>query len=731
MKLFTYIFCILFLQTFSFAQQIGTNDFQISTTGSNGDRSSEAKNTDVAYNSANKEYLVVWASNQNREYEIWTQRYSAVNGMPIGSSFKVSDMGPDNSDSYGANAPAVTYNSTNNEYLVVWYGDNDEGAVVRNEAEIWGQRIDAATGKEIGPNDFRISNMGPDGNPAADGRFPDVIHNSKNNEYLVVWYGDAFFDEKNEIWGQLVTATGTQKGKDFRISFMGSNGDITYGGYDPAVTYNSTNNEYLVVWFGSQAQGELVAEEYEIWGQRITSAGKAIGTKGFRISDLGDDGVREIDAKSPEVVYNSKANEYLVVWAGNINSADYRIFGQRLTASNGNEIGSNDFQIGTSGPDNVLPSQNHVVDVSYNETDNQYLVVWNAHAYNGQENEKENEIFGIRLYGITGNSIDAQEFRISDMGQDGNANFDAERPALAYNAYAQEFLVTWQGDDDSLGDEDFEIWGQRLNFGGMPPAPSCTDGIQNGTETDVDCGGTSCPACVVPTCEDGIRNGNEVGIDCGGTNCPACPEPTCTDGIQNGTETNIDCGGTNCPACPIICNTPTGLNTNSITATRATLTWIAVPEATNYTVEYRVVGVETWTVRSVTKNRLGIKSLTANTTYEWHVRSNCEGGSSPWSELSTFTTTASSGTIENRNEEEINQDIVIYPNPTSDMLHLDKLNELMPSTIILHNLLGCVMAREVIQSSQHSLVTKFFPKGIYTLTVINGNTRWQQKIVLQ
>ena len=73
--------------------------------------------------------------------------------------------------------------------------------------------------------------------------------------------------------------------------------------------------------------------------------------------------------------------------------------------------------------------------------------------------------------------------------------------------------------------------------------PTCEDGIQNGTETDIDCGG-DCDAC--PTCEDGIQNGTETDIDCGG-DCAPCP--TCSDGIQNGTETSIDCGG-DCDACP-------------------------------------------------------------------------------------------------------------------------------------------------------------------------------------
>ena len=86
------------------------------------------------------------------------------------------------------------------------------------------------------------------------------------------------------------------------------------------------------------------------------------------------------------------------------------------------------------------------------------------------------------------------------------------------------------------------------NGSNSEPAPTCTDGIQNGDETGVDCGG-SCSACEpTPTCSDGIQNGDETGIDCGGS-CSACePAPTCTDGIQNGDETGVDCGGS-CSAC--------------------------------------------------------------------------------------------------------------------------------------------------------------------------------------
>lgn len=90
------------------------------------------------------------------------------------------------------------------------------------------------------------------------------------------------------------------------------------------------------------------------------------------------------------------------------------------------------------------------------------------------------------------------------------------------------------------------------------PTPTCNDGIQNGDETGVDCGGTNCPAC--PTCNDGIQNGNETGVDCGGPDCAACP--TCNDGIQNGSETGVDCGGPDCAPCNTSCS-----NGNNFTLT--------------------------------------------------------------------------------------------------------------------------------------------------------------------
>ncbi len=69
-----------------------------------------------------------------------------------------------------------------------------------------------------------------------------------------------------------------------------------------------------------------------------------------------------------------------------------------------------------------------------------------------------------------------------------------------------------------------------------PAAPTCSDGILNQGEEQVDCGGP-CAAC--PLCTDGIQNGGETGIDCGGP-CTACTLPDSTLLLGSYFETGMD-----------------------------------------------------------------------------------------------------------------------------------------------------------------------------------------------
>ncbi len=80
--------------------------------------------------------------------------------------------------------------------------------------------------------------------------------------------------------------------------------------------------------------------------------------------------------------------------------------------------------------------------------------------------------------------------------------------------------------------------------GGMPPeVPDCDDQEQTVDETDVDCGGRTCAPCA-----DEKRC--ITGTDCASAICTnqVCQPPSCSDLAVNGSETDLNCGGS-CPEC--------------------------------------------------------------------------------------------------------------------------------------------------------------------------------------
>jgi len=103
----------------------------------------------------------------------------------------------------------------------------------------------------------------------------------------------------------------------------------------------------------------------------------------------------------------------------------------------------------------------------------------------------------------------------------------------------------------------------KICSGGACVAANCTDGVLNGTESDVDCGGTDCKKCIV----GGVCR---TGVDCDTGVCTAgrCVAASCTDGVKNQAETDVDCGGsTTCPRCTDYksCNMPSDCATNACT----------------------------------------------------------------------------------------------------------------------------------------------------------------------
>jgi hypothetical protein len=157
---------------------------------------------------------------------------------------------------------------------VVWNGDDNTPPLVDEEYEIYGQQM-TPTGDGVGPNDFRISDMGPDGDPDYGAWYPAVVYNSFNGKYMVVWGGDngnPLVDDEFEIYGQLLNSTGSSVGEnDFRLSDMGPDGDSYYDGSKPAVLVDAGTPYFVVYWEGDDNTSPLVNEENEIFYQYYNS----------------------------------------------------------------------------------------------------------------------------------------------------------------------------------------------------------------------------------------------------------------------------------------------------------------------------------------------------------------------------------------------------------------------------------------------------------------------------
>jgi hypothetical protein len=179
---------------------------------------------------------------------------------------------------------------------------------------------------------------------------------------------------------------------------------------------------------------------------------------------------------------------------------------------------------------------------------------------------------------------------------------------------SSQFVVNWTGttsDDVTLNDlhlvngrtyyfsvkamNGARMWSAVGRSAGMTvditKAPvSCSNSVMDGNETDIDCGGGKCSACIsgkmcetgadckagycnnnnicsVPSCNDSLKNQGESDVDCGGPCTKKCKESdecfrdsdcvsqncirnicvgsqnTCVNGVLDKGESDVDCGG--------------------------------------------------------------------------------------------------------------------------------------------------------------------------------------------
>jgi uncharacterized repeat protein (TIGR01451 family) len=367
--------------------------------------------------------LSVWENSIEGNWRIYGQW--VVNGELEGENFPISAAPSNQYD------PTVAYNSSKDEYLVLWWDDRD---YVMSGYNIYGRLI--AGNGEAGDSDCPITTA------PSNQQHPDITYNSTDGEYLVVWQDLRHGDW--DIFGRRISDNCTQLDSDFSIS------RVPGLQKHPAVAYNSIDNQYLAVWWDDR-NWQITDED--VYGQIVSHDG-ALLNDNFPVSSA------EGFQGYPDVACNNADNEYLAVWADNRNSArtGFDIYAQRVSSQgelldgegNPGADPAVNFAISRAANDQEYPA------LAYNSDNNQYLVAWQDLRYDS------GDIFAQLVSG-EGELLD----KSGNPGADPAVNFpisaapdSQERPALVYDH--DGYSAIWQDSRyHSFVEED--IFGQRIS----------------------------------------------------------------------------------------------------------------------------------------------------------------------------------------------------------------------------------------------------------------------------
>ena len=200
--------------------------------------------------------------------------------------------------------------------------------------------------------------------------------------------------------------------------------------------------------------------------------------------------------------------------------------------------------------DNTAPVMQNVTILDYNDTGKQYDDEEMCAEWFAQDNESS--ISSYRYFVFWDKSTD----QMIDYGTESPEGDDEYCFDVNLNN-SQKYYIKVQS-KNSVG-----LWGNNITSNriivdtSLTPA-GCNNGDMDGSETDIDCGG-SCRDCE-------LRKNCTVDLDCASNYCNEddnCALPKCNDDVRNGRETDIDCGG-NCRDCEVgqYCDSDSDCKTN-------------------------------------------------------------------------------------------------------------------------------------------------------------------------
>ena len=348
----------------------------------------------------------------------------------------------------------VAFGTQSEAYLVVWSIDasGTDRAIV---GQFFDQDRNAATAQ------FVISD-----NNAVTNEDPSVAYDPFNDRFLVVWEQSSGM--VSDIVGQYVNPDGTlfdpSSGSTGVQNFLVNN-SVGFAAYDPDVEYGG--NRFLVAWEQNDSSGG----NFSVFAVEILANTTSLGTQTVVSTDAFFLG-REFEAFNPDVAYDIDDDVFVIVWEGesfDFSSVDkFEIY---AAVFNTNVIFNQ--VIGSAGPNGGFAFDASNPSVAYNSALEEFLVVWEADGLVNTQGNAINDQFAIfgQLFeadpsGVS--EIGSNDFQISHADAAvGIPTADAYRPAVAYSAVLNQYVVVWDVGIFSSNGVGAAIYGQNLRADGV------------------------------------------------------------------------------------------------------------------------------------------------------------------------------------------------------------------------------------------------------------------------
>ncbi|MFN8164694.1 MAG: fibronectin type III domain-containing protein [Bacteroidia bacterium] len=186
---------------------------------------------------------------------------------------------------------------------------------------------------------------------------------------------------------------------------------------------------------------------------------------------------------------------------------------------------------------------------------------------------------------------------------------------------------------------------------------------------------------------------------------------------------------------PVACAIPFGLASSNITNNSADVSWSNLVTADSFLVRYYIHGTTNYFWKQIPGN-IGsgttLNGLTNNTTYDWQVRTICNG-----QPISSYSTVASFGTLlRTRKPDDLATRFEVYPNPAHDKLNiLFTCSSDEQSQVSILDLSGRVLYSEehsfIAGENDLELIVNSFSPGIYIIRVTTNKSVNEEKFIIE